>query len=287
MVFESLMNPESAEAHPLKMFFFGALYALIGILLSLWIFMEWSSLVMVFLTVLACVPLLYNTMFLEEEKDKHIYNEALLLKEHAKALFFLVMLFLGFVFTFSLCYLFMPESTVTQLFSAQAITIQSINSAPTGNVVSVGASIGHFMKIFVNNFRVLFFCIFFAFFYGAGAIFILVWNASIIGAALGNFVRNGLAKLATNAGMLGVGSYLHVFSMGVLRYMTHGVFEILGYFIGGLAGGIISVAVIRHDFGTKEFNHILADSLDLLILAIVILFFAALVEVFITPLMFA
>ncbi len=176
---------------------------------------------------------------------------------------------------------------MSQAFSTQIITIDAINSAPTGHAVTIEQSLGNFMKIFVNNFRVMFFCIFFAFFYGAGAIFILVWNASIIGAALGNFVREGLSEVATKLGMMSLGSYFHVFSMGVLRYMTHGVFEIMGYFIGGLAGGIISVAVIRHDFGSKEFNHILADSLDLLILAIVILFFAAMVEVFITPAIFA
>ena len=142
------------------------------------------------------------------------------------------------------------------------------------------------MKIFSHNMSVLFFCVFFAFFYGAGAIFILAWNASVIGAAIGNFIRRGLADILTKMGFLSIGSYLQVFSLSLLRYMTHGIFEILAYFIAGLAGGIISVAVIRHDFASKDFNHIIADSLDLLIIAIIVLFVAALVEVYITPLMF-
>ncbi|MBW2988383.1 stage II sporulation protein M [Candidatus Woesearchaeota archaeon] len=279
MVFESIVNPEKAESHPLRMFLLGMFYSTIGVLLSLWIFYQWSSLVMVFLTVLASVPLVYNTLRFEEEKDKEIYDEKLLLKQHGRALFFLLMLFIGFVIGFSLWYLVLPESTVKHAFNAQITTIEAINS-PVGRVISLST----FMKIFSNNMRVLFFCVFFAFFYGAGAIFILAWNASIIGTALGNFIRQKLAELASNLGFVSAGAYLHVFSLGLLRYMTHGIFEILGYFIGGLAGGIISVAVIRHDFGTKEFNHIIADSLDLVILAILILFIAALIEVYITPL---
>jgi stage II sporulation protein M len=68
--------------------------------------------------------------------------------------------------------------------------------------------------------------------------------------------------------------------------MTHGIFEISAYFVAGLAGGIISIAVIRHDFGTKRFNHILLDSVDLILVSILFLLVAALIEVFITPVLF-
>ena len=68
--------------------------------------------------------------------------------------------------------------------------------------------------------------------------------------------------------------------------MIHGIPEIAAYFVAGLAGGIISVAVIRHDFGTKRFKHILFDSLDLIVISIFILLVAAAIEVFITPRLF-
>ena len=48
--------------------------------------------------------------------------------------------------------------------------------------------------------------------------------------------------------------------------------------------GIISVAVINHDYKTKEFRHILIDSIDLIILSIFLLIIAGLIEVYITPL---
>ena len=68
--------------------------------------------------------------------------------------------------------------------------------------------------------------------------------------------------------------------------MTHGIFEILAYFMGGLAGGIISVAVIRHEVGTPVFKRVLLDSIDLILLAIGVLIVAAFIEVYITPALF-
>jgi uncharacterized membrane protein SpoIIM required for sporulation len=51
--------------------------------------------------------------------------------------------------------------------------------------------------------------------FGAGAIFILAWNASVIAAAIGIFANSDLSKLP----------------MGVMRYMIHGIPEIGAYFI--------------------------------------------------------
>ena len=60
----------------------------------------------------------------------------------------------------------------------------------------------------------------------------------------------------------------------------------MAYFTAGLAGGIISVAVMRHDFGTKKFENILLDSSSLIIVSLSLLIAAALLEVYITPLIF-
>ncbi|MEM4271598.1 MAG: stage II sporulation protein M, partial [Candidatus Pacearchaeota archaeon] len=74
--------------------------------------------------------------------------------------------------------------------------------------------------------------------------------------------------------------------LGMLRYMVHGIPEIASYFIVALAGGLISSAVIRHQVGTENFWEVLQDSLNLIIIAVIILFIAALMEVFITPALF-
>lgn len=283
MVLESLITPKNAEKKWWELFVIGFLYAVIGIFLAIWIFEQYSSLVMVFLTVTAAVPLMYNTMKYEEHEDCVFGHESQRLVHHAKILRFLVFLFLGFVFAFTLAYVFLPTTTVETLFSSQMQTINSINSKVVGNF-AVDSQI--LEKIFLNNIKVLLFCIFFAFFYGAGAIFILTWNASVISAAVGNIIRTNLAVYASSFGWTSLWTYFSIFSVGILRYLIHGIPEIIGYFIGGIAGSVISVAMINHDFSTINFKKVLIDSISLIILAVFVLLIAALMEVFLTPLLF-
>ncbi|MBI2145310.1 stage II sporulation protein M [Candidatus Woesearchaeota archaeon] len=143
-----------------------------------------------------------------------------------------------------------------------------------------------FVKIFLNNIKVLFFVLIFAFFYGAGSIFILAWNATVVAAAIGIFVRNSLSSVAASLGFSSVSAYFSSYSLGLLRYLTHGWLEILAYFIAALAGGIISVAVARHTFNSRGFRKVLLDSVDLVALSLGALFLAAIVEVFVTPMLF-
>jgi uncharacterized membrane protein SpoIIM required for sporulation len=240
---------------------------------------------MVFLTSMAALPLVFNTVIMEEEKDLAGMEEKWLLKEHGKALKAFVYLFLGSTVAFAFWYVFLSSNTINILFQTQTATINAINGRITANM-SFNANMSFFSKIFLNNIKVLIFCILFSFVYGAGAIFILIWNASVIGAAIGNFMRSELAKAAQLIGFDRIAHYLQVVGIGLLKYSIHGIPEILAYFIGGLAGGIIGIAIIKHDFGTTKFEHILLDSADLLLLGFGVLFIAALLEVFVTPAIF-
>ncbi len=283
MVLETIINPITAERKPWEMIFIGIVYSLVAVGLSYWIFHEHMSLVMVFLATMVSVPLLYNTIKLEEKKDMVVSEEKILLKEHGKVLSFLLFLFIGFTITFASCYVLFPNDLTQTAFSVQTQTITNINTGATGNFHN---SLNVFSRILLNNLKVLVFCILFAFIYGLGAIFILTWNASVIGAAIGSFIKVGIAKEANLLGFAAVANYFQAISLGVLRYSIHGIPEIAAYFIGGLAGSIISIAVVRHDLGTKKYENILLDSSDLIVIAIVVLFLAALLEVYVTPLLF-
>ena len=283
MVLESLLNPLKAEKKPWEMFFLGFIYSSIAILLSLWIFRDQASLIMVFLTVMACIPIVYNTMKLEESKDLEISRERTLLKEHNKAIIFLMFLFFGITLSFVTWYVFLPSETLNFVFDKQTSTIQSINNQVSGNAYQQFST---FTRIFLNNIKVLAFAILFAFIYGAGAIFILTWNASVIGTAIGNFIRSNISQYAGLLGFEKFANYFTVVSIGLLRYILHGIPEILAYFYGGLAGGIISVAIIKKHYKDERFSHIVFDISELLIIALAFLLVAAFIEVYITPLLF-
>lgn len=283
MVLESLINPFGAERKPIHMLFFGALYASIAVFLSLWIFREEASMIVVFLTVFACIPLIYRTIKYEEETELKMNNELSILKQHGKVLKYLMFLFLGFVIAFSVWFIFLPHETVQHLFSTQLLTINIINNKVTGNAITSTAILWNILS---NNLKVMFFCLFFSFFYGAGAIFILTWNASVISSAIGTYIRSNITAYAQHAGMVKIATYFQVVSVGLFRYMTHGAFEILAYFIAGLSGGLISVAIIRHNIGDKKFNKVLKDALILLLISIGVIIFAGFVEVYFTASLF-
>lgn len=282
MVLESLTNPFAAEKRPWMVLGLGFLYTLIAVFASLWIFKEQATLVMVFFVVIAGLPLFYHTMRVEEKKDLRLLKERDMIREHAKALSFFVLFFVGVTAGFTLTYVVTPATTSQLLFSAQQQTIVSVNQKVTGNAYSLEV----LSKIFLNNIKVMVFSLLFSFLYGTGALFILVWNASVLSAAAGNFFRTHLAQYAGAVGLTKIGGYLAVSSFTVFRYAIHGIPEILGYFVAGLAGGILSVSIMRKDYKIHEFERVLLDVSDLVVLAALILFAAALLEVYVTPLFF-
>ncbi|MBI3027710.1 stage II sporulation protein M [Candidatus Woesearchaeota archaeon] len=283
MVVESLINPFKAEKSPWQMFFLGFLYTSIGIFLSLWIFRDEASLIMVFMITMAALPIFYNAIKLEESKDMVMDKETEILKEHNKAISFFMYMFVGITIACAVWYSLLPAETINNLFDKQTGTIQSINNQVSGNAVY---SLNIFAKIFFNNFKVLAFSILFSFVYGAGAIFILVWNGTVIGAAIGNFIRANISSYTHSLGFLETGNYFHVVSLGLLKYSIHGIPEILAYFYGGLAGGILSVALIRKHFASEKFSKIMIDFSELVLIAVGFLVAAAFLEVYITPVLF-
>ncbi len=271
MVFESLISPWKAEKQPWELFFFGFLYASIGMSLSLWIFKDFAGLISVFFTVMSCIPLLYSTMRLEEEKIDYYEEERSLLQEHGRALMFFIFLFIGMTLAFTTWYVIMPIEVSESVFSVQTHTILQINGSATGLPL--------FSKIFFNNLKVLTFCLLFSFIFGAGAIFILTWNASVIAVAMGAYIKSGLLGTTSNVLLAHASGY----SSAILRYFIHGIPEIAAYFVGALAGGIISVAIIKRDIATKNFQKIAFDTSNLILISIMMLFVAGLIEAFITP----
>jgi uncharacterized membrane protein SpoIIM required for sporulation len=282
---EMLIKPKRAERRPWEMLFIGLFYATASLLLVSFVFgkdsvlREGSGLLLVVFTVICCLPFMYYIIKLEEGKDVEISDEGVLIKEHSKAIHALIWLFIGLIIGFSFWYILLPEQA-GQNFNFQIKTFCTINSptnynycleshgisSVTGSVTGKNVVIG----IFSNNIYVLIFTILFSLAFGAGAIFILVWNATVIAAAIGIFAQQNLSNLP----------------FGILRYMIHGIPEISAYFIGALAGGIISVAVIRKDLRNGRQWVILQDSLVLILIAIFVLVISALMEVYLTPLLF-
>src|SRR3989344_7486871 len=172
MVFELMLNPRRSERRPWEMF-------------------------VVTFTVMFSVPFFYFMLKIEEEKDSQIDNSIALLKEHGKALHSLIWLFMGFIVGFSILFIVVGS---TDNFRAQIETFCIINSPSNfegcisqygvrGTATGFATSFELLGGVFTNNLYVLVFTVIFSILFGAGGIFILAWNATVISSAVVLFAK--------------------------------------------------------------------------------------------------
>ena len=103
-MFEMLINPAKAERKPWEMFFVGAFYASISILLVEWIFKndpvlrKAAGILVDSFTVMFSIPFMFYMLRIEETRSSQENRGSLeLIKDHRKALWAFLWLFTGFV----------------------------------------------------------------------------------------------------------------------------------------------------------------------------------------------
>lgn len=282
---ESIINPKRVEKGPWKMLFIGLIYGSLSILLVEWFFAsdivlsKFSGLIVVTFCVMFSLPFMYFLIRQEEDEDETVEGFFSVWKMHKDALYAFMWLFLGFVIAFAFWFMVIQDSN---LFNAQVETYCMINSP--GNIENcvarydienkgaTGAATKEMrlLSIIENNVYVMIFTLIFSLIFGAGAIFVLAWNASVISAAIGIFTSYDMKDIP----------------FGLLRYMIHGMPEIAAYFITALAGGIFGVGILRNGVRNPRFLRVIENVVVLLFISILIILIAALIEVYFTPLLF-
>ncbi len=263
---EVLFSSKKAERHLWEVFVIAVFYSSISILVSFWIFPEYASLISVFFTVASCLYVTQRAIKREELKEQFL-DEVSLIKEHAKPLKLFLAIFIGVVISFSFWVSVLPSDRVDLMFSVQKSVLEGIRGQVSGNAVARGDM---FNIIFNNNLKVLFVSFLVSLIYGAGAIFVLTWNASIMGYVIGVIVKNN-----------GVISY----PVAMVKYFLHGIPEMISYFVVILAGGMMYFSVVKGDFSnTNRVKKTFKDVFLLLGLAFLIMSFAAAIEVWVSPL---
>ncbi len=271
MVVEGIFSPTHVRGHPWELFFVGLVYSIIAVFLSLWVFEGYASIVMVAFTVIAALPFVHKMISSEEKFDIKHNVERTLMQEHSRAITMFVFLFIGMVAGYTLLYFLLPDSVVMTVFEAQHDAL-NVDIAATGNFISPTEALS---VILANNLMVLLLSVVFSFLYGAGALFIITWNASVMATVVGYFIKTRIIQDGAN--------YLAITTQGLVRYLLHGIPEIAAFMIAGLASGIISFALLKHDWKSPNFKLVLKDASFLFLLSLVFVLMAGLIEVYITP----
>ncbi|MFH0711179.1 MAG: stage II sporulation protein M [Candidatus Aenigmatarchaeota archaeon] len=257
MVLERLISMKTALRQPQWMLILGGLVSVICLFISFVVFQTSTGLMTSLLVTIAVTPLMLRLVRYDEKKEEleaKFAAEGNILARHRDILTIYSAFFSGMIITLSIVFILLPSVTGEKIFSDQLKEINLIR----GNV-AFGDTL---QRIIFNNIGVLFLSFVFSFLFGAGAIFILAWNASILAAAIGMAAKS-------LGGVTGL-------PFAVLAFFPHGSLEILAYFIGGVAGGLISAAITRKK--SPRFNFIVKDTAQLMLISVLVLSLAALVE---------
>jgi uncharacterized membrane protein SpoIIM required for sporulation len=196
---------------------------------------------------------------MEEEVCRKHYQKAFF-KRHEKDLLMFLFFFLGVTVAFAIWSFILPDD----FFQVQLVKIHDIRAMVSGQITGtiVKGSMPSFVAIVSNNLEVMAFAFIFSLLFGAGAVFIIVWNASILGTCIGELSKS-----------------IYEIPMVTLSFLPHGIPEVVGYLCAGLAGGLISAAILRCR-SSEILEIILFDSLKIIIIGALFIVAAAGIEVY-------
>ncbi|MEM0359923.1 MAG: stage II sporulation protein M [Candidatus Diapherotrites archaeon] len=288
MVLESLLEEESVVKHPLCAFFLGFVFSSVSMWIAFVSFPGSASILAISFITMAAIPLVHRVFLIEEEQAARAHSRH---KNFAGRNIDLIKIYawfsLGVIASYAIWYMLFPEQpssvcldgercisipTRNVVFKEQGAALSRIAMlAPDNSAVNTGKATQQgggacgsdfwcwFSLIFSNNASLMMLAVLLSVLFGAGALFLIIWNASIVGVLVG---QNAVAE-----------NHLMFFSL-----LPHGIPEFGGYFLGAVSGGLISVALAKKKYYPHEFQMIARDSFLLLLIALFSLLVGAAIE---------
>ena len=267
MVLEQIINTTWLQRRPLYAVGLGLVYTLIASVTGYLFFRGQFSISLLFLISLLLVPSLMNLLSLEEERER---SEGLkrFFHNHKDVfeiyLFLSIGVFLGYMAMIWVLGSFGADLSMTvgeQLrVLGPDITVDTIKSFDEHSLLQA-------LSLFSRNVGVAFIFFLLSFFYGAGAIFLMVWNASIFATFVSVTISNISKGVNHSLALWGI------FSLYIVP-------EIGGFLLAAIAGGVVSKAVLSEQFLSESFKNVLRDALVLLLCSLLLLLLAAVLEAF-------
>lgn len=268
---ESVISPGTAERNPWDMAILGFAVSSFAVWAGFYlseIIAAPASMLALAIAVMALAPLIYRVLAIEEEKEELASHKspAGFITRHLDVIGVYSFLFIGLLLSSAFWYVALPyESSEfpssSAVFGVQRSTISVVREQITGNAVEEQA---YFQRLFENNMRVMWLCFLASVLFGAGALWLITWNASVIGVFVGSKIQQDL--------LAGLG-----FPLGMSLWAVP---EVLAYLVAAFAGGIVSVAVTRHHFKSEKFWLTILDAGLFMLIAAFLVFTGAYIEHF-------
>lgn len=300
---ESLLNPEVAEKKPYEMLFVAVIIIFTAAGLAAIIARQGEpvSQMLIAFALVGATPLFVKVLQMEEEYDEEKLKGSFLYR-HRGALELYGFYFIGVILAVSAIFTALPAEHNDLLFNDQIGQLGLIREGTGGEVcpltgeragigvgekpleegtVVTGRAVGirgickqSYWKcvelLFLNNAGVLVLALVFSFVLGAGAIYIITWNATIVGVLIGQITRSCIDQQGSV-----IISYLVALPYSILSLFPHGIFEVSSWFLGGLAGGMLSAAIMKGHIPKKQ---VVIDVTLIFAIAVFFVFLGAMIE---------
>lgn len=269
MVLEQIYSVDFLKENPKYAFLLGLAYTVFGALFALMLFGEDPALVIVGVVSMLLMPSLYQiSSYYESRAKAHavgVWNVVINNKQFIKI--YLYMFFGSFV-VFALFSLILPSLATNHLFKQQ-VSVMAGGAAAGGGYFSLAL----FKDLFTHNMFVMTICFLLSLIAGNGAIFMIIWNASVWGTVFGVLGKTTATYLQVNPGI--------IFLLIMLSVFPHVLLEMSSYVIAVVAGTMISDAMAKEKILSKAFGRVLASNLLLLLCAVGVLAIGMIVETYV------
>ena len=266
MVLEFLVGYELKK--PLRLFATGIFFSSAAVLVSAALFSHAPSMVVVAFMTLPLVYIFTGIFRNEAMHETRSHDFKVLLAENMDLAKMYLYLFLGMSVGVAIWFAILPKPVLANLFAEQLYNLGQIG-VPTGFAVNSDI----FTTIVMNNIKLVMLCTLLSFVFSAGALFVLSWNATVVGTAVGTIIM----KLQTSGSAAGV-ALAQGLTLGTAFYMLHLVPEVIAYFYASVAGAFVSSAMLRYEPFSKPSNRLLAIAVTLTGVSIALILLGAVIE---------
>ena len=283
MVMEFIFSPAKISKNPGIIFIEAVLLSGISVLFSLFVLpSDYVSVgVLAFIT-MGAIPV-FAKLF---SYSSYLFNYSESFFARHKTLFLeIAYFFLGVFFAFVLLFFILPPATRDSVFSVQLIEVKGVAGVRESITAQVSKTAipeqSRFDKVFFlvlnNNLGVVVRAAALSFFYGAGALFLIAWNASILATVISTDIYLSMGAL-TLSSPVGVFKALFTAFVNFLGYLPHGLPEMLAYFIISFAGAMIARGLVKGLFTTDFRWKVIGDIAFMVAFSIFLIVVGALIE---------
>lgn len=228
-IFKRFLNVE----HESYVFFLGIFVTMIGVIVGHLLF-EGDIMPGIFFTTMPLV-VFTSRMFYRKIKNREIAK-------------IYALLFLGMAIVFGIAYIFLSDTIDVSIY----------------NNIDEQDPFLLFSSILSNNVRLLFILFLLSMLYNIGSLFILAFNAALVGQLFSSFAVYGRFDL-------------------FVFFLPHTAIELVSFFLAAIAGAILSIAFTAHKKRDAEFDERILRSSIFFMFAVMTVITGALLESFLLP----